>query len=39
MPGFIGKKICPGLIFIKPNYIKYRKMSDKMKGILAKYDD
>lgn len=39
MPGFIGKKICPNLIFIKPNYVKYRRMSDKMKGILAKYDD
>ena len=23
MPGFIGKKICPDLVFIKPNYQKY----------------
>ena len=39
MPGFIGKKLCPDLIFIKPNYIKYRRVSDRMKKILSKYDD
>ena len=39
MPGFIGKKLCPELLFIKPNYIKYRRVSDRMKKILAKYDD
>ena len=39
MPGFIGKKLCPSLVFIRPNYIKYRRVSDKMKGILAKYDE
>ena len=31
MPGFIGKKLCPDLVFIKPNYVKYRRVSDKMK--------
>jgi len=24
VPGFIGKKLCPELIFMKPNYTKYR---------------
>ena len=28
MPGFIGKKICPDLVFIRPNYAKYRRISD-----------
>ena len=39
MPGFIGKKLCKDLIFIKPNYIKYRKSSDAMKSVLSQYDD
>ena len=39
MPGFIGKKLCPDLVFIKPNYGKYRRVADRLKGILAKYDD
>ena len=39
MPGFIGKKLCPELVFIKPNYGKYRRVSDRMKGILSKYDN
>lgn len=39
MPGFIGKKLCPHLVFIKPNYSKYRKVADRMKGILMQYDD
>ena len=28
MPGFIGKKLCPELDFIKPNYPKYRVASE-----------
>ena len=39
MPGFIGKKLCKDLVFIKPNYIKYRAASDKMKEVLMKYDE
>ena len=38
MPGFIGKKICPDLVFIRPNYTKYRRISDQLKLILARYD-
>ena len=38
MPGFIGRKLCPHLVFIKPNYPKYRQASDKFKSILALYD-
>ena len=38
MPGFIGRRLCPHLIFIKPNYPKYRKASEDFKNILKKYD-
>jgi DNA polymerase kappa len=24
LPGFIGKKLCPKLIFMKPNFTKYK---------------
>jgi len=30
VPGFIGKKLCPDLIFMKPDFIKYRKASSEI---------
>eukprot|EP00347_Sterkiella_histriomuscorum_P000280 403376484 len=40
MPGFMGKKLCPTLVFIRPNKDKYRKVSDtEFKAILREYDD
>jgi DNA polymerase kappa len=27
LPGFIGKKLCPDLIFVKPNPEKYKTVS------------
>jgi DNA polymerase kappa len=27
MPGFIGKQLCPDLIFVKPNFDKYKQVS------------
>ena len=40
MPGFMGKKLCPGLIFVKPNKDKYKKVSDQeFKVILKEFDD
>lgn len=30
VPGFIGKKLCPELIFMKPNYTKYRAASEEI---------
>jgi DNA polymerase kappa len=38
MPGFIGRKLCPNLVFIKPNYPKYREISEKFKNVLRCYD-
>lgn len=38
MPGFVGKKICPDLIFIKPNYKLYRQISDKFKSVIEEFD-
>ena len=38
MPGFIGRKLCPHLVFVKPNYKKYRAVSDVFKGVIKEYD-
>ena len=38
MPGFIGKKLCPELIIVEPNYQKYRQISTEIQDILAFYD-
>jgi DNA polymerase kappa len=38
MPGFIGKKLEPKLVFVKPNYALYRQVSDQFKKILEEYD-
>ena len=39
MPGFIGRRICPNLVFIKPNYPKYRVLSNKLRKIAESYDE
>jgi len=39
MPGFIGRKLCPNLVFIKPNYPKYRVMANKLRKIAESYDE
>lgn len=33
MPGFIGRKLCPHLVFVKCNYPKYRRTSDEFKKV------
>ena len=38
VPGFIGKKLCEELIFMKPNYPKYRAASEEFHSVLRKYD-
>lgn len=38
MPGFIAKKLCPELVFIKHNGEKYREASKQFKSVLEKYD-
>ena len=38
MPGFIGKKLCPNLIIVEPNFDKYRQISAQIHEVLAIYD-
>ncbi|XP_006820883.1 DNA polymerase kappa-like, partial [Saccoglossus kowalevskii] len=38
MPGFIGKKLCPELILVKPNFVKYRAVSQEIQHIMGQYD-
>ncbi|CAL1530956.1 unnamed protein product [Lymnaea stagnalis] len=38
MPGFIGLKLCPNLVLVKPNFDKYTAVSKEIRGIFAQYD-
>ncbi|KAM7416453.1 hypothetical protein PAMA_018487 [Pampus argenteus] len=38
MPGFIAKKLCPGLVIVPTNFDKYRAVSDEIREIFADYD-
>lgn len=38
VPGFIGLKLCKELVFVKPDYPKYRAVSEVLHSILRKYD-
>jgi DNA polymerase kappa len=38
LPGFIGKKLCADLVFVKPNYSLYKQKSDSFKNVLEAYD-
>lgn len=39
MPGFIGKKLCPALIIVRPNFRKYTEFSRKVRQVLVQYDE
>jgi DNA polymerase kappa len=34
VPAFIGKRLCPDIIFIKPDFGKYRRASEEFKTVL-----
>lgn len=34
LPGFIGKKLCPELVFVKPCMDKYKAISSELKELL-----
>ena len=36
--GFIGRKLCPSLIFVNPNFEKYKIVSNQIKDIISEYD-
>lgn len=38
MPGFIGKKLCPDLIIVPPNFDKYKQASNIIRNVLKDYD-
>ena len=38
MPGFIGRKLCPNLIIVPPNFSKYEAVSDQVRQVFSEYD-
>lgn len=38
MPGFIGVRLCPELVFVEPNFEKYRTASNATRRIFADFD-
>ncbi|MED6263676.1 hypothetical protein CHARACLAT_006862 [Characodon lateralis] len=38
MPGFIAKKLCPGLVIVPHNFDKYRAVSEEIREMFAEYD-
>ncbi|RDA87084.1 hypothetical protein CP532_0162 [Ophiocordyceps camponoti-leonardi (nom. inval.)] len=38
MAGFVAKKLCPDLIFIKPNFRKYTAKAQEVREVFAVYD-
>ncbi|XP_045139406.1 LOW QUALITY PROTEIN: DNA polymerase kappa-like [Portunus trituberculatus] len=38
MPGFIGKKLCPELTIVPPNFDKYRAVSQEVRDVFSQYD-
>lgn len=38
MPGFIAKKLCPDLVFVKSNFDKYRQASAEVREVFKEYD-
>ncbi|KAM7285541.1 DNA polymerase IV isoform X2 [Ixodes scapularis] len=39
MPGFIGKKLCPSLLIVRPNFNKYCSVSAEVRKVMARYDE
>ncbi|VDL94802.1 unnamed protein product [Schistocephalus solidus] len=37
MPGFLGRKLCPQLVIVPPDFAKYAAVSQKVREILAEY--
>ena len=38
LPGFIGRKLCRELVFVKPNRFKYERESERIKELLKEFD-
>ena len=38
MPGFIAKRLCPALLFVKPNFQKYTAAAEAARSVFARFD-
>ena len=38
MPGFIGRRLCPDLVFMKPDFSKYVRIAAATRAIFVDYD-
>lgn len=38
MPGFIGRRLCPSLVFVKPNFSKYVRVAAATRAIFVEFD-
>jgi nucleotidyltransferase/DNA polymerase involved in DNA repair len=38
LPGFIGRKLCPDLIFVRPDLERYKLVTEQIKNLLKDYD-
>ena len=38
MPGFIGRRLCPQLVFVKPDFSKYVRVAAATRAIFVDYD-
>ena len=38
MPGFIGKRLCPELVFVDSNFKKYEFVGGQIRGVVKEYD-
>ena len=38
MPGFIARKLCPDLVFVKPDFHKYTKASQATRAVFQDFD-
>ena len=38
MPGFIGKKLCPQLVFVKTHFEKYTLVAEQIRAVIRQYD-
>ena len=39
MPGYMAKQKCPDIIFVKPNFDKYKAVSKQVRDIFHSYTD
>ncbi len=39
MPGYLAKKLCPGIIFVKPRFEAYKAVSQQIRNIFKEYTD